>query len=445
MPELPRQIRLAAGDYFMHGQDLRMRQAGLPGNVCCAVIKLGNGFDVERLRRRIAESPIMDWLARARIFRPVPMLFPAVWRTSAKSEAILFEHQNQNGVADQPWPLPPVVAARELHAGRGPGLAFDVMRHADGTAHLFLSWNHTHLDARGLDLLLNHLNSDATAKNVPSVQHFLNPKQRHWDFAGWWPNVKKARGSVNWLRESGKEPLFSLVPPGSRPGSCRSLHRVVAFSPEETARIDARCQQFNLGFRRSHFYLAASVRALHTIAVQRGNRDGAYLIPVPHDTRRRGASGPIFSNHLSILFYRIEPKLTNRLGDILGELSLQMTNQIRDRFPECCMAALDMFKPLPLGYYVRHLGRPTRGKIATLCFSDSGETCTGMTELWGGKILDVAHLVPSWRPPGLTLVFLRFNQKLIAHISWVDDCMSPAEVDGYERSLRAALLAEEVA
>ena len=68
MSDLPRQIRLAAGDYFMHGQDCRMRQVGLPGNVCCAVIKLDKGFDVERLRRRIAESPIMNWLARARIY-----------------------------------------------------------------------------------------------------------------------------------------------------------------------------------------------------------------------------------------------------------------------------------------------------------------------------------------------------------------------------------------
>ena len=31
MSNLPRQIRLAAGDYFMHGQDRRMRREGLPG------------------------------------------------------------------------------------------------------------------------------------------------------------------------------------------------------------------------------------------------------------------------------------------------------------------------------------------------------------------------------------------------------------------------------
>ena len=419
-----------------------MRQVGLPGNVCCAVMKLGKGFEVERLRRRLAESPIMDWLARARIFRPVPMLFPPLWRTSAKPKTLLFEHANQNGAPAQPWLLPQVVAGRELHASRGPGVAFDVMQHADGTSHVFLSWNHTFLDARGLDFLLNHLNADETKKTAPGVANFINPRQRGSGLSGWWPNVKQARGSVKWLNESGDEPLFSLVPPGPRPAVCRNHYRVLYFTEAETASIDARCQQFNCGFRRSHFYLAASLRALHTVAVQRGNQEGAYLIPVPHDTRKRGANGPIFSNHLSILFYRIEPRQAGRITDILGELSRQMTNQIRDRFPESCMAALDMFKPLPLGFYVNHLGKPTRGKFATFSFSDSGETCGGMKDLWGGPILEVTHLVPAWRPPGLMIVFLKFGSRLSAQISWVDDCLNLAEVDGMERDVRRALLEE---
>ncbi len=443
MPDLPRQIRLAAGDYFMHGQDSRMRRAGLPGNVCCAVIRLGTGLDLERLRQRIATSPILDWVARARIIRPFPLL-PPLWRTTAKPRTVLYEHNDQNGSVDASWSLPPVVAARELHAARGPGLAFDVMRHADGTSHLFLSWNHTLLDARGLDLLLNHLNADGATNGAPAIQDLISPKQLGWGLSGWWPNVKQARGSVEWLHESGDEPLFSLVPPGPRPRLCRNHYRVVSFTEPETIRIDARCQQLVGGFRRSHFYLAATVRALHAVAARRGNKDGAYLIPVPHDTRRRGANGPIFSNHLSILFYRIEPRLAGRLGDILGELSRQMTNQIRDRFPESCMAALDMFKPLPLGYYVHHLGKPTRGKIATFSFSDSGETCAGMKELWGARILDVTHLVPAWRPPGLTVVFLRFGNRLSALLSSVDDCLSTAEVDGLERDVRMALLEEGI-
>jgi hypothetical protein len=108
------------------------------------------------------------------------------------------------------------------------------------------------------------------------------------------------------------------------------------------------------------------------------------------------------------------------------------------------MAALDMFKPLPLGFYVRHLGKPTRGKFATFCFSDSGETCAGMTDLLGGRILDVTHLVPTWRPPGLTVVFLSFSGRLSALLSSVDDCLNPDEVNSMERDIRSALLEEEV-
>lgn len=441
MPDLPRQIRLAAGDYFMHGQDSRMRQVGLPGNICCAVMKLGKGFSVDTLRRRIADSPLLNWLAKARIVRPVPLIFPPLWRSIGDPQPILFEHNTLNGCDSSPTFLPAAVSRHKLNADTGPGLVFDVVRHADGTSHLYISWNHTLLDARGLDLLLNHLNGQPGAPASPSVQDFISPKQFGWDLAGWWPNIKQARGSVKWLNESGKDPIFSLVPP-DRPAQCRNHRHLISFTPEDTARIDARCQQFNCGFRRSHFYLAACLRALHSLALQRGNQDGAYLVPVPHDTRRRGSKGPIFSNHLSILFYRIDPKFAGRISDILGELSRQMTDQIRDRFPDSCMAALDMFKPLPLRYYVHHLGKPTRGKFASLSFSDSGETCASLSDLCGGEIQDVTHLVPTWRPPGITIVFLRFRNRLSAMVSTVDDCLNSLEVDALDRDIRRALLEE---
>jgi hypothetical protein len=439
MPDLPRQIRLAAGDYFMHGQDHRMRQVGLPGNVCYAALRLGEGLNTELLRQRLA-SPALDWLARVRIIRPVPV-FPPLWRTTSKPRAILFEHSPQAGGAGWPLPLPPVVAARELHAARGPALAFDLLRQPDGTYHLFLSWNHTLLDARGMELLLSHLNTGSVA-NGAATKNLFNPKQRGWSLSGWWPNAKMAHGSVKWLNESGREPLFTLVPEGPAARGCRNHYRVVSFSREDTVLIDERCQRLSAGFRRSHFYLAGSLRAVHALATRRGNQDAAYLIPVPHDTRRRGAGGPIFSNHLSILFYRIEPRQCGKLSDIVGELGRQMTSQIRERFPECCMAALEMFKPLPLSFFGRRLGKPTRGKFATFCFSDSGETCAGMTDFLGGRILEVTHLVPTWRPPGLTVVFVSFGGRLSAVLSWVDDCVSLAEVEGLDRDLRAALLEE---
>ena len=444
MTELPSKIKLAPGDYFMLAQDLWMRRSGLQGNICCAVLQLDRGFDVERLRRRLTESPMMDWLARARAIRPLPFL-PPVWQTNSKPSQILFEYDDKDGEMETPWSPPPFVTRHQLRADSEPGVAFDVMRHADGTSHLFFSWNHTHLDAQGVDFILHHLNSNSDSNGAPSLKDFISAKQiKGLPISKWWETAGFAHTSMKWLDESGKEPLFTPAPPGPRPAARRNHRRRIRFTEEETARIAERCGKVATGFRRSHFYLAASIQALHAIARQRGEKDGAYLIPVPHDTRRYGAKGPVFSNHLSILFYRIEAQQAERISDIVVELGRQMTNQIRDKFPEACMAALNMFKVIPPGFYVKHLGKPTRGKIASLSFSDSGEACPGMPDFCGAKILDVTHLIPCWSSPGVTMLFLQFANRLSILLSWVDDCISLAEADGLERDLRRILLEGEL-
>src|SRR5438045_1942678 len=112
MADIPSQIRLAPGDYFMHGQDRRMRSLGLAGNVCAAIHRLGPGFDADRLRRRIATSPVFDWLARVHITRPMAVL-PPVWRAEPKPQPIFFEHQTPAVNGGGPLALPAPVFRRE--------------------------------------------------------------------------------------------------------------------------------------------------------------------------------------------------------------------------------------------------------------------------------------------------------------------------------------------
>jgi hypothetical protein len=80
------------------------------------------------------------------------------------------------------------------------------------------------------------------------------------------------------------------------------------------------------------------------------------------------------------------------------------------KMSDACMAPLNMFKILPPNAYVRQLGKPTKGKLASLNFSDSGEVCPGMPDFCGAKILDVVHLISCWRSPGVTTLFLQFGK-----------------------------------
>jgi hypothetical protein len=67
-----------------------------------------------------------------------------------------------------------------------------------------------------------------------------------------------------------------------------------------------------------------------------------------------------------------------------------------------------------------------------------------MTEFRGAKILDVTHLIPCWKCPGVTTLFLQFANRLSIMLSWVDDSLTLAEADTLEADLRRTLLEGEV-
>jgi hypothetical protein len=60
----------------------------------------------------------------------------------------------------------------------------------------------------------------------------------------------------------------------------------------------------------------------------------------------------------------------------------------------------------------------------------------------GGRIQAVTHLVPTWRPPGLTVLFWSHKSQLRTLLAWVEDCLSAAEIDELEEGIRAGLLEE---
>jgi hypothetical protein len=446
MPSFPRQLRLTGGDYFLYSLDYGMRRMGMLGSNCRIILRLTGRPDTVRLEQHLAASPIFDWLGRTRLTRSLPTFSPR-WRTEAQRAALFQEHLCNGASHDSVAGLPPAVFVRPLRADHSPVFTLDLVCHTDGAADLALSWNHTLLDAHGAELLLRHLHDGGSATPASPLPELHNPEQAELGFArlrrGYRRRLLFARNSLRLITSLSHEPLFSLLPPAQAKGARRNHYRIVTLTEAEGARAEAHCQRLNAGFRRSLFHLAATVQAVHRLAVGRGNANGAYLIPVPHNLRRPGATGPILSNQLSFLFYRIEPDQAGSMDVTIAELTRQMTEQIRNQHPASFLAAMELFKIMPPRFYVHHLGRPSGGKFATFLFSDSGETCAGMNELFGAPIEAVTHLALAPRPPGLTVILSRFRQRHSATIAWVDDCLTLAEVNDLERSLRSALLGEE--
>lgn len=442
MAELPRSHPITGADYFVWALDRQMRRAGVSGNVCRLVVRLEGGPDPARLAERLSRSPVARWLSRLRLARPLRLLSPRWTEVAGPPPGLLavsLETGARNGGA-----LPAELPERDLRADRSPCLAVDLLRGAGDVGHLVLTWHHALMDVRGAELFVRHLGADPSGDREAAVSAFaasgacpgllerLRGTPRRLAFA---------RESLAFITSACREPMVSLVGEAALPGPCR--YRVHWFDAEQTARVDAHGLRLEAGFRRSLFYLAASVRALHAVAERRGETGGAYVVPVPHDLRRRGAEGPLLSNQLSFLFFRVEAAEAGDLRAVIGGLTSQMLEQVRARSTESFLASMELFRPFPLDFYVRQLGRPTGGRVATFFFSDAGESCPGLTELAGARPTAVTHLAPAARPPGLTVVTSRFRGRLCFVLSWAEDCLSAEEVDHLEAGLAAALLGEE--
>ena len=361
MASLPSQFRLTGGDYFMYSLEHGMRQVGMFGSNCRIVLRLAGKPDTAQLQQCLAASPLFDWLGRARLARPLPLFAPR-WRMAAQPATLFQEHIGNGASRDAEAGLPPAILGRPLRADRSPALALDLVCHADGAADLALSWNHTLMDVHGAELLLRHLHDGGSAVPASRLPESHNPEQAELGLSrlwrGYWRRLLFARNSLGLINSVCHEPLFSMLPGAKPKGACRNHYRILTLTETEGARAEAHCQRLNAGFRRSLFHLAATIQAVHGLAVSWGKATGAYLVPVPHNLRRPGATGPILSNQLSFLFYRIEPEMAGNMSATIAELTRQMAEQVRNQYPASFLAAMEMFKIMPPRFYAYRLDGP---------------------------------------------------------------------------------------
>jgi hypothetical protein len=340
-------------------------------------------------------------------------------------------------------PLPAGAIDRILGVRRAPMLAFDLIHGLNVQSTMVLTWHHGLMDAYGAELLLRLIDS-SVSQNVPPNREVFDTRQILFDTppSGWSQLANRgrfARKSLFLIDEVCRPPIASI---GLKsPGSVKSnMYRRIRFTEEETSRIDSACECAGAGFRRSLYFLAAAIRAFHRVRMASGNSGGSYVVPMPLDCRKRCSKGPLLSNPVSFLFFRVEPGQLQSMPNLIRSLSQQMMDLMRCEAPASFATALDFFRRIPLAMYSRILGGPTGGKMASFYFSDIGLSLHEIETFLGRRILDITHLAPVTIPPGLGIITSRFRERLSVILSWVAGCLSPNEQDLMAESLSHDLL-----
>ena len=187
------------------------------------------------------------------------------------------------------------------------------------------------------------------------------------------------------------------------------------------------------------FLIAACAHVVHAINKNRGTSDAIWL-PVPYDGRKRGGIGPIITNCISFLFYRIPAKELNTIKETVLCIKEQMTEQIKIEMPAKYNLLLDMLRHIPLSLYDYITTRSSKGVVAGFLFSSAGQDVWDMNTLLDNPIEDILVIPPFAYPPGLVFSFLRFNNQLKMNIVYSESIISQEEFESIEMNTRKILL-----
>lgn len=428
---LPKKVNLSGADCFHLVLEKHAKKHGAGGNVMRKVFYFPIALSSKRINSILKNSAIIYWLCNIKLARG-PLFKIPYWKfIDQGNEIILLEHYSETENE-----LPQKILERDITVDNKRLIEADLVFYPSGSCAFILSWNHIVLDAKGTSLLFEHLNHTAE-----------NPSQ---DFDYFFPATEKKTNIIrhirnmyevkNFIQRSSRAPVSSVAKKHQKATNGKTENKIIQFNVAETRKIQENAFKTGSRFGPTLYFVACCSHVIHLINKQR-KFDADIWLPVPYDGRLRGASGPLISNCVSFLFYRIPQTELDSIPETVKCLNNQMTAQIRDRIPQKYNMFLDMMRHAPLWLYYFLISQTGEKTIASYLYTSTGDNFNELKSLFGESLSGLAMIPALTFPPGLTYVFLKHEDKLSLNITYSPDIISNNDLHLIELKIKEILLA----
>ena len=241
------------------------------------------------------------------------------------------------------------------------------------------------------------------------------------------------------IKNSSRSPISSVYPRQSK-SSPHFKNRIAYFTKEETAKIEKHAYDHGARFGANLYYLSCCAHTVNQVNRNRKN-EGVIWLPIPYDGRLKGSTGPIISNFVFYLFYRLPADELTDVKTTVQSMNKQMAAQLKDEGPRKYNQLLKMMRHFPLSLYYFLINRTGEGSFSSFLYSSTGNNFNNLTSLFGEKLTNLTIYPSSTFPPGLTFSFLKHDDALNINIAFSSDILSNIEVDFIEKNIRNLLLA----
>lgn len=426
-------------DDFMH----RTRQGG---HVSQSVLELVHPPDLTRLRgalrRVLTKHPLLvarprrDWKTLLPYWSvpiaPVGEMPLGLWSetgaggqleeaaSTSDAHALLQEVMMQ--------PLPQV-------AGVGCNARLEVVERRGGSCLVALSWSHLLIDGKGAELFLSELARLCEGIDLPD--DVPAPPRPTLGLLAKFRKTRPAMRHLGGLQETGTPSLG-----GPRPRQGKGFYEVLALSAEESATVRARIEAMGSALFPFTCYVACVARAHDRIFRHRGKQPPGYGISVPIQTRKRGARGPLFHNHVAVLYFNPRREHLASLEATTAAMKTQFAAMTRAKISESFDAVLDFMRRVPTWLFLWIIRAQFKGEICSCFHSYTGAFAPELTEFAGARVTNAYHLPCLGTPPGTGIFFGEREGRINVTLSWREGALDEPERQLMVSQLRADLLGE---
>ena len=430
--ELPKKVYLSGADCFHLVLDKHAKKHSAGGNVMRKIFYFNNALSAEKIDSILKNSPVIYWLCNIKLV-PGSLFKIPYWEYTDHGNGIILQ-EHHTAIENE---LPRIILERDITVNATRFIEADLVHFPSGGCAFVLSWNHILLDAKGTTLLFEHLNH-ITDKTQQDYTNLFPVKEKKANIIKYIQNMYEVK---RFIQTSSRKPVSSVATKNTKTSEGITGCKIIHFNAVETKKIHDNAFKTGSRFGPTLYFIACCSHVINIINKQKNN-EGDLWLPVPYDGRLRGATGPLISNCVSFLFYRIPQNEMNTVAQTVKRLSTQMTAQIKDKMPQKYTMFLNMMRHIPLWLYYFLISRTGEGTFASFLYTSTGDNFNELRSLFGEPLRDLTMIPALTFPPGLTFVFLKHDDELNVNIAYSPDIISKNDLHLIEEKIKEILLAD---
>ena len=425
----PKKVYLSGADCFYLVIEAKAQKHRAGNNVIRIVFQFHDDLKAKELIKNAQQSPLIHWLCNITLHKGSVFYKPYWNYVNTGNKLKVTEH-----FAETDHFIPEELLNRDIPIKNSCLLEFDIINYESKKNTLILSWNHILMDGRGSGMLVRHLNNPSQIDDKLFSRFFPSAEKKTNLFSA----IKNMYAVKSFIENSSRAPI-SFIKSESVKTTTRFKIKVISFSEEETKTIQENAAINGSKLGSNVFLMACCAQAVHGLN-QNKNNAGPIWIPVPYDGRKRGSVGPIITNCISFLFYRVSKNDLITLKETVKSINAQMAHQLKIEMPKKYNMLLNMMRHIPINLYSFLTTRSSKGVVASFLYSSAGEDFRDMTSLLHDATAEITIIPPFTYPPGLTFSFLRQNNALKMTLVYCENTLSTKDLSLLETHIQKNLL-----